>query len=284
MAAGVIDPKGFNMLKQCRSGPMLFNKQDWPIGMSLARYGEFSWHEMAVFHKLVKPDHLVIEAGANIGTHTLELSKLASFVIAFEPQRIAFQTMCANLMLNHRTNVKAMNMAVGKEDKIILVPVRDQYVMNNFGGVILTGVTEGEPCEQMRLDRFEYQRLDFIKADIEGMEADMLLGAEHSIAKHRPVMYMEADGAQKDEAIRILFDWKYDCFWHFPRMFNPDNIAGDAENMFAVDGKDLVSVNILCFPAEINTVCDLNRVRSPDEVGLTTSNEQLRQQREAVLA
>ena len=36
-----LDPAGFNELRMCRSGPMLYNKNDAYIGSSLRKYGEW---------------------------------------------------------------------------------------------------------------------------------------------------------------------------------------------------------------------------------------------------
>lgn len=262
----MIDPQGFNELKLCRSGPMLFNKNDWPIGESLRKYGEFSWAEVEIFRTIIKPDWLVIDAGANIGTHTVELSRLAEVVIAFEPQRIAYQTMCANVALNHCLNVHAFHAALGREDGTIKVPVRDQYHRNNFGGVPLAGVTDGETVDLMRLDRLGMKRCDFIKADVEGMEHDLLLGAENTIAKHRPMLYLEADGAQARVAIQMAMDWRYECYWSLPPLYNPDNFAGDAENVFVINGAAICSINALCIPAERKIeVRGLHRINSANE-------------------
>ncbi|TFG83046.1 MAG: FkbM family methyltransferase, partial [Chromatiales bacterium] len=55
------------------------------------------------------------DIGANIGTHTLALARLVGqqgLVFAFEPQRIVFQTLCANMALNSLDNVHCINSAV----------------------------------------------------------------------------------------------------------------------------------------------------------------------------
>ena len=120
-ARPIIDLNGFNELKLCRSGPMIYNKNDAFIGRALQKYGEFSWSEMEIFQQIVKPEMTVIDAGANIGTHTVEFSKMARFVMAFEPQRVCFQTLNANLALNNCVNVRTFQAAIGREHKMISV-------------------------------------------------------------------------------------------------------------------------------------------------------------------
>lgn len=244
----------------------MFNKNDWPIGFSLKTYGEFSWREVEVFRKLISGG-VVVDVGANIGTHTVEFARLAGVVVAFEPQRIAFQTLCANLALNHITNVVTFQAAMGKENWRITCPTRDQNAKNNFGGVPLAGVTEGEAVELIKLDRLAFGRCDFLKIDVEGMEADVLRGGYETILTHRPIIYIEADGAQALESRQILFDWKYDCYWHFPALFNPKNFAGITEDLFSKDTKLSCSVNMVCFPEEKQVPCNLKRVSLSDEWG-----------------
>lgn len=284
MVACLIDPKGFNELKLCRTGPLLYNKNDWPIGESLRKYGEFSWGEIEIFRKMVKPEWLVIDAGANIGTHTVELSRLAGAVIAFEPQRISYQTLCANVALNHCENVHAFLAAVGREDGTIKVPIRNQRHLNNFGGVQLAGVTDGETVDLMRIDRFGFKRCDFIKADVEGMEEDLLIGAEQTIAKHRPILYLEADGAQARAAIQMAMDWRFECYWSLPPLYNPDNFAGNAENAFRINGADICSINALCIPAERNIeVRGLHRISNANEAPMALEFQRNPAQEEALV-
>lgn len=263
----LIDPQGYNEIKECRYGTFLFNKNDWPIGTSLRNYGEYAMDELNFLKQMITPNSVVIDAGANIGTHTVWFSKLAKTVIAFEPQRIAFQTLCANVSLNHCLNVYTLNAALGDHDGFITVPVRDQYKVNNFGGVPLAGVTEGEKTTLTTIDSLELEQCDFIKADIEGMEAEFLIGAIGTIEKYRPILYMEADGAEASAAIEMLNEFGYDCYWSVPNLYSPHNIEGNPDDVFmTADGRPMVSINMLCLPREKNiNVVGLKKIEAPDE-------------------
>ena len=88
-----------------------------------------------------------MEIGANIGSHTVPLAQWAGpegQVFAFEPQRIVFQTLCANVALNNLVNVYCLQQAVGSESGSIIVPNLDYQVENNFGGLTLGSSTQGE--------------------------------------------------------------------------------------------------------------------------------------------
>ncbi len=268
----LVDPDGFNELKRCRAGLMLYNKNDVFIGRSLQKYGEFSVFEVEAFRAVIRPEMTVIDAGANIGAHTLELSMMADFVVAFEPQRVAFQTLCANMALNNRTNVRAFNAALGATNGTITVQVLDQTKPANFGGVVLEDATDGEAVELMTLDRFEFNNLGFVKADLEGMEFAMLQGAEKTIAKHRPILYVETNGLRSAETRQWLLDAKYDLYWHCPPMFNKDNFFGDAENIFENEcHSQIASTNMLCFPSEHKAV--VPQMRTVKSINQTWNEE-----------
>src|SRR4029077_19152386 len=102
--------------------------------------------EQELFQRVVHPGDLVVEVGANIGAHTVELARLVGSdgeVHAFEPQRIVFQTLCANVALNQLTNVRTLQAAVGAQCGTLLVPAIDPATRANFGGVTLRDVDVG---------------------------------------------------------------------------------------------------------------------------------------------
>ena len=79
---------------------MLYNVNDDYIGRSLDIYGEFSEGEIEAFSLLVHPGDIVLDVGANIGSHTIWFAQAVGptgGVMAFEPQRLLFQTLCPTL-------------------------------------------------------------------------------------------------------------------------------------------------------------------------------------------
>ena len=76
---------GFNKVIKSRHGFLLYNKNDIYIGKSIEKYGEFSHLEAKLFEQICKEGDIVIEVGANIGAHTVYLSKLVGkgVVIAY---------------------------------------------------------------------------------------------------------------------------------------------------------------------------------------------------------
>ena len=92
-------------LVQSRHGWMLVNPNDAYLGQAILQYGECCEIEVAFLLQLLslRPG-LVMEVGTNIGTHTVPIAKALARqnrrLLAFEPQPVIFQNMCANLALN----------------------------------------------------------------------------------------------------------------------------------------------------------------------------------------
>jgi FkbM family methyltransferase len=231
---------------------MLFNRNDQFVGASLRKYGEFCPGETELFQQLLKPGMTVVEVGANIGAHTVPLSRMvgpAGPVHAFEPQRMVFQTLCANLALNACTNVFAHQVAIGAAMGEILVPVLPPDRSNNFGGLSLLGATQGEPVPLRTLDSLGLAACHLLKLDLEGMETEALQGGAALVRRFRPALYVENDRPERAaELIRLLLSWSYRLYPHRPPLYVADNFAGDAENIFS----GIVSINILCIPAELS--------------------------------
>ncbi len=259
----VLPANGHNELALCRDGPMLYNKHDTYIGASLRKYGEWSRAELELFGQIVQPGQIVVEVGANIGAHTVTLSRIVGptgGVLVFEPQRLAFQTLCANLALNSCANVAARQEAVGAKPGHIQVPVLQPAAPNNFGGLPLTTPwAHGEPVALITLDSMQLTACRLIKMDLEGMEEDALRGAELTIGRLRPVLYVENERDDRSPSlITLLQAWDYRLYWHCPLLFRADNYAGDPENIFG----RIASHNMLCVPRGVE-VLGLKRVELP---------------------
>jgi len=257
---------GHIRLKRCRYGPMLYLVSDQYIGQSLDRYGEFSEGEACLFRQLIRPGWTILEIGANLGAHTIPLAKATGpqgVVHAFEPQRIVFQILCANVALNALSNVYTHHAAVGREAATIGVPKLDYTVLQNFGGVSLGARSEGEVVPVMTVDSLSLPACHMIKVDVEGMEGEVIAGAEQTIRRFRPVLYVENDREEKSTAlIRQLLALDYRLYWHLPPLFNSQNYFGVAKNVFG----RIVSANMLGFHRSLSQdISGLREITRPED-------------------
>ncbi len=262
----VILQHDFQRLRRGKHGVFLYNRHDRYIGHSMDQYGEFSEGEIELFQQLIRPGDVVLEAGANMGFHTVVLAQFVSpagKVIAYEPQRILFQTLCANLALSALTNVDARHAALGDKPGSLKVPMLDYAQPNNFGGVSFGQFSSGEDVPVQTIDQLQLPQLRLLKADVEGMESAVLLGASQTIARCRPLLYVENDRKDRsEELLTQMLGWDYRLYWHTPPLFNPTNYNRNPINAFG----RIVSINVLGVPAELQmNVAGLRPIQSPKD-------------------
>ncbi len=240
---------------------------DLYVGKSLEVYGEWSHGEVDALAALLKADDNIIEVGANIGSHTVFLARdicPSGKVFAFEPRRILFQMLCANIALNGLENVHAWQLGAGDVNETLREGCMRFDGPLNAGG-LKVGSVEGD-TEELAIVRIDdkisaHEKVALIKADVEGYEYRVLLGAGQTIKRERPILYLENDRVeQSPELLGHLFDIGYDVWWHRVPLFRKNNKANTAANIFG----NILSFNILCFPKERGvTVNGLDRVVDP---------------------
>ena len=239
----------YTALKQCRHGYFLFNRNDTFIGRSLDLYGEWCESEVEALFQLIQPGSLIVDIGANIGTHTIPFARKTTntgLVLAFEPQAIAYRYLCANAVLNNLLNIVCLNKAVGESPGSIRVPILNPEVETNFGALGLDNST-GVPTEMISLDGLGLKNCELMKIDVEGMEPKVLDGARNTIHKLRPLIFVETTTVNSAAVIERLRDLRYDCWWDIAGYYNPSNFFGNSDNVF--NGIHPES-NLLCSPKE----------------------------------
>ena len=237
-------------LTNTRHGLMLYPANDFYIGRCLEAYGEYCPDEGDTFRQILKPGYVVLEAGANIGAHTVHLSRIvgpAGQIYAFEPQRRIFQILCANLALNNVGNVVSKQQGLSEVPGTMWASPPDMGAVANFGGVAL-GDSGQEPVEIVTLDSLGLPRLDVIKIDVEGMEETVIRGGIDTIRRLRPKLYVENDmqgsAPQRSASlIRMIRALGYRLWWHRPSLYSPQNFRGFQANIFPAN---VVSINMLC--------------------------------------
>lgn len=239
-------------IRRCRHGYFMYLRGDRYVGRCLELYGEYSEGEVALFRQIVPSGGTVVEVGANIGSLTVPLAQLvgpAGQVVAFEPQRSVFNVLCGNLALNGLSNVTPFRAAAGRSPGRIAVPVLGYDERENYGGVSVGGQSR-RPTETVaveRVDDLELARLDLLKVDVEGAEADVIAGAAAAIARFRPAIFVENDRREHSHAlISAIEQHGYRLWWHFAPLFRPDNFHGNPENVMG----RLMSINMLALPHE----------------------------------
>lgn len=149
-----------------------------------------------------------VDAGANIGNHTLPFAQWSDLVVAIEPIHENMQTLRENVFRNHLDKkVLCVEIGVGKGPEFLRV---------QKGGVGRPSQFElraGPPeVAVVAIDSIlpSAMPVRVLKVDVEGMEVDALAGAIKTIDKHRPEVFVEIwDEVVLDQIGRMLATFGY---------------------------------------------------------------------------
>lgn len=225
-----------NVVIPTEHGMMIVNRHeaafDFGVSRALMEHGIYEPEEMALIREIGKclPQRpILVDVGANIGPHTLELARIArplhGIVHAFEPQRILFQMLAGNVALNSHQNVFCHKLVLAAEAGSLAVPVIDYGSPASFGSLELGSGRQseaigqaiswdkvGEAVPKMPFDDLRLVRVDFMKIDVEGMEVEVLKGAARSLAQFRPILLVECIKSDQQKLKEQLAGLGYQVF------------------------------------------------------------------------
>lgn len=180
-----------------------------------------------VLRPFVPEDGVVIDVGAHAGQFTKLFARLAprGFVYAVEPQSYARAILRAAVRLNRLANVAIVPLALGARAGVAMLslPVKPSgsygFGLAHLGpetGRDAVSEAVGVATLDALVEALGLERLDFIKADIEGHELALVEGARGSLARFRPALLVEHDperlaraGASLDALWQALIDLGY---------------------------------------------------------------------------
>ncbi|MDR2789687.1 MAG: FkbM family methyltransferase [Campylobacteraceae bacterium] len=143
------------------------------------------------FDVTIKKDDVVIDAGAWIGDFSAYAASKKAIAYAFEPVRDTFQILIKTAKLNE-DRIYPVQKGLGEKDCDLLIYKASAVDMGSsiISHDIKNGTEETETITITTLDKFVQEnsisRVDFIKADIEGAERDMLKGAAWVLKNFAP--------------------------------------------------------------------------------------------------
>jgi len=171
------------------------------VGWHLFCFGVYEDSVRRLFQRYVPTGGVVVDVGANVGWHTVLLSKLVGArgsVHAFEPNPAVYEELLQNLRRNRCTNVTAHKMAISDRRGTMRFIAPDVGEADAGDGHLTTtfdcqDYARSIEVDVMLLDDFllDMQRVDLLKIDVEGFEPAVIVGAEKSVRKHHPVVIFE---------------------------------------------------------------------------------------------
>jgi|SRR5690348_4822936 FkbM family methyltransferase len=153
--------------------------------------------EMVLLEELVRPGDVTLDIGANHGVYAFALAKIACEVHCFEPLPECCRFI--NAWASPKVTVHNIALSDGRGMLRLYLPILNGRCVHTRASLNRPdGPCEIREVEVMTLDSFSLSRVDFIKVDVEGLEASVLRGAEHTLKAHRPTLLIEIDRARHD--------------------------------------------------------------------------------------
>jgi FkbM family methyltransferase len=196
----------------------LCNFNDWMV----YTFGASSYEEMTILASLAselrkrRRTITFFDIGANVGEHSLFISRLADQIIAFEPFPSLQTRFEEKIVINHINNVRLIPCALGVADEM-------RYYhpgggTNSGAGTFIpeAHATYGDPVPiQVRngdhlFSELNLPAIDLMKIDVEGFEPFVFQGLAKQLRRDRPPILMELSersraGFGSEDAFRSTF-------------------------------------------------------------------------------
>ncbi|NJL07161.1 MAG: FkbM family methyltransferase [Methylacidiphilales bacterium] len=224
----------------------------------LLNHGAFEPGESKLLLTAAAGAKVVFDVGANAGYYSLHwCSRLhpEGRVHAFEPVPSTYSHLVHNVSLNRLDGIiRPVNIGLGDDIKTV------SFFLPAFSGSVAASERKLHPDEQNievrahidTLDRyFEMNgltQLDLMKIDVEGAELFVLRGGERTLARHKPLIFMELlrkwakpFGYHPNDVISLLAGMGYCCFavdeGKLTRFFEMTDLTEQTNFFFADPGK-----------------------------------------------
>lgn len=168
--------------------PFIINipEDDESVGVRIRDKQVYERHVQALIAgacKIIPPNSMILDIGANFGQHTLFMAKLMpmSMVYAIEGSKTGVDNIFASIFDNDLTNVVPINVLVGLKGKV------NFYYDSKHAAHSFIGTTDW--CDEKHLDRkiegdcktleslVPNTKYHLIKMDVEGSEYDVIWGS-----------------------------------------------------------------------------------------------------------
>jgi FkbM family methyltransferase len=213
--------------------------------------------ELRLLAALCPPGCLAIDAGANIGTYSYFLRRVASKVHAYEPNPSLAQRL-RRLM----PDVVVRDVALSDQpaELVLRIPTDpDGRMRHELASVAADddGPAKEHRVQAITIDSEQLQGVGFIKVDVERHERQVLRGAHETITRWRPVMLVEVYPLRYQEPLAVEFafitDTDYTAWFYFDGRWLPLSSLVPAKHTNAADFGDpkrFIGNNLLFFPNE----------------------------------
>src|SRR5258706_3282169 len=160
--------------------------------------------EIGMLRFLVPHDRCAIDVGANIGIYTSKLLEITAQVVAIEPNPVYVKKRARIFGSRVRLIPAALSDTEGTAE--LVVPTTRDGDDAGMGTIEKQNSLAAYDCTRVhvpmrRLDSLSIDNVGFMKIDVEGHEESVIIGAEQTIRRCRPVLLIEAENRHRDGAV-----------------------------------------------------------------------------------
>ena len=184
---------------------LLLPTMDNLLGQFARMTGTYDQNEKMFLEGLVSEGQTIVEIGTNFGPYSVYMAKKVGslgLMYCFEPLRLQYQLLTANIAINGLSNVITENFGVGDwPRREINADAPNFRSADNYGAASLVDMDRKtwvlsdslrENVTIIPLDSYSFNgKIDLIKIDAEGMEHEIVRGASNLIRMHSPIVYAE---------------------------------------------------------------------------------------------
>ncbi len=238
----------FRCYRNSRGAGVMIYSSGWP-----------DFDDMYFMQRYLRPGDAFVDVGANIGIYTLLAASLVGEggrVLAFEPGRIAFERLEENIQINGLVQVETHFAAVSDRPGTIRF-LQQQDLTNRIA------LPEDEKGPEDRLNEVPCVTLDTSlggtsfamgKIDVEGAESLALRGAEQSLRKSNPPVwliefkdpFLRRFGSSASDLKQFLREAGYELGFYDAtkrKLVMSATAIGERENLLAVHRSAVDAVN-----------------------------------------
>jgi FkbM family methyltransferase len=202
--------------------------------------------ESRMLKALFASGHIFVDIGANLGLFSLHAASIGgadSRVYSFEPQPRAAAALRSSAAANALSTIEVVEMVVSASEGNVpfFVPSTGSGVGSlSRDHACQAGVAHKEIRQSTSLDAFTssnaFHRLDLIKIDVEGFEADVLEGSRDTFRRFQPIVWFEVNpvalrtsGHVQGDCIQLLRTYGYNDFFDVATLWSgaPKDVSTD---------------------------------------------------------
>jgi FkbM family methyltransferase len=223
-------------------------KNDSFYQQRIAGAGPYQKQNLVALRRMCPNPKVILDVGMNIGMNSIEYATFADEVHGFEPTPQTYDMALRNIAMNEEAATKnwflkedpdanmiptgkivTHNIGLGDTNETLEIIIKKDNAGHNHVDNIHIPTKNGrqrirrvEPPKVeitvKTLDSLNYPEVDIIKVDTEGYEFPVVLGAEETIMRCRPIVQLEMVEGQPERfgyTCQGILDWfaerDYDC-------------------------------------------------------------------------